>query len=187
MQTTGCAVKHRRRTGQGDCPERLIQMTDRRSKFPPRPLIALALAAFIGTGCASEVNLRGNAPDLEQLAVIKPGAQSREQVIQLLGSPTSVGTFDKSVIYYISQRIQTVTYHAPKVLSRQVVEITFDKSDRVAAVKTYDLKDGKKVKVVERTTPTPGRQFTLIQQLLGNLGRFENPNKGPDLSGKTTP
>lgn len=153
-------------------------------RFPLRPLMALTVAALLAGGCTNEVNLRGNAPEAEQLALIQPGAQSREQVIQLLGSPTTVGTFDKKVIYYISQRTQTVTFHAPEVLSRQVVEIVFDKNDRVAAVKTYDLKDGKKIRLVERTTPTPGRQFSVIQQLLGNLGRFEGQNQRPDIPGK---
>ncbi len=152
-------------------------------RFSLRPLMALTVAALLAGGCTSEVNLRGNAPEAEQIALIQPGAQSREQVIQLLGSPTTVGTFDKNVIYYISQRTRTVTFHAPEVLSRQVVEIEFDKNDRVAAVKTYDLKDGKKIKVVERTTPTPGRQFSVIQQLLGNLGRFEGKNERLDLPG----
>lgn len=146
--------------------------------------MALAVTTLLAASCSSQVNLRGNAPDPEQLALVQPGAQSRDQVIQLLGSPTTVATFDKSVIYYISQRTQTVTYHAPEVLSRQVVEISFDKSNRVASIKTYDLKDGKKIKLVERTTPTPGRQFSVIQQLLGNLGRFEGQSEKSGLPGQ---
>lgn len=155
-------------------------MEKRRPPFA-RPLAAAVAVLLVGA-CATEVNLRGNAPDTEQLSLIQPGAQSRDQVIQLLGSPTVVSTFDQHTVYYISQRTRTVTYHEPEVLTRQVIEIRFDQSDRVAGIRKYDLRDGKQVDVVERTTPTPGRQFTLLQQLLGNLGRFEGENKRPDFN-----
>jgi outer membrane protein assembly factor BamE (lipoprotein component of BamABCDE complex) len=124
-------------------------------------------------GCSADINVRGNAPDADRLALIKPGAQSREQVIQLLGSPTTISTFDKTTIYYISQRTKVVTFNKPQVLSRKIVEIHFDKNDRVAKIKNYDLSNSRDIALIERTTPTPGRQFTVLQQLLGNFGRFE--------------
>ncbi len=124
--------------------------------------------------CAAEVNIRGNQLDEEAFALLKPGQQNREQVIELLGSPTAVATFDSNLIYYITQRTRTVTYHSPEVLSRTVVAIHFGDDGRISEIKTLGLDDGKEVQLVDRTTPTPGRQFSLMQQLLGNLGRFES-------------
>lgn len=145
----------------------------RRHRPALRLCAAAVLAAMLGA-CAAEVNIRGNQLDEEAFALLKPGQQNREQVIELLGSPTAVATFDSNLIYYITQRTRTVTYHSPEVLSRTVVAIHFGDDGRISEIKTLGLDDGKEVQLVDRTTPTPGRQFSLMQQLLGNLGRFES-------------
>jgi hypothetical protein len=36
----------------------------------------------------------------------------------------------------------------------------------------YGVEDGRIVEPVERTTPTYGQELTVMQQLLGNFGRF---------------
>jgi outer membrane protein assembly factor BamE (lipoprotein component of BamABCDE complex) len=53
-----------------------------------------------------------------------------------------------------------------------VIYIAFDAADRVESIGTLDLDDGKKIVFVDRTTPTAGQRITILQQLIGNLGRF---------------
>jgi outer membrane protein assembly factor BamE (lipoprotein component of BamABCDE complex) len=142
-------------------------------------IIASALALGAGA-CAPEIHYRGNTPEADRLDLIKPGAQTREQVVRLLGSPTMVATFDKDTILYLGQKTRTVTFREPEVLERTIVAIGFGKDGRVASVEKYSLADGKAVQLVSRTTPTPGRQFSIMQQLIGNFGRFED-SKEPSL------
>ena len=52
----------------------------------------------------------------------------------------------------------------------QSVAVEFDADDVVASVNVYGLEDGRIVDLQTRTTPTQGRQLTIMQQLLGNLG-----------------
>ncbi len=78
-------------------------------------IAAAAVVAGLLAGCAAEVSIRGNAVDKDSLALIKPGQQTRDQVIELIGSPTSVATFDKSTIYYVTQKTKVVTYHEPEI------------------------------------------------------------------------
>lgn len=146
-----------------------------------RRYYAAALALVAGA-CAPEIHFRGNSPDADRLALIKEGAQNREQVIRLLGSPTAAATFDKDTILYIGQKTRTVTFREPEVLERLVVVISFGQDGRVKTVEKYDLKAGRAVELVGRETPTPGRQFTVLQQLIGNFGRFES-DKAPGGSG----
>lgn len=124
-------------------------------------------------GCAADVNVRGNIVDQEKLAGIRPGTQDRDAVRSLLGSPTNVATFSNETWYYISQKDKSVAFKKIEPLSRNVVAISFDRQGQVAEVKTYSLADARNIQPVERTTPTPGREYSLIQQLIGNLGRFE--------------
>jgi len=42
----------------------------------------------------------------------------------------------------------------------------------VTQVNRYGLEDGKVVDLVTATTPTYGRELTVLQQLFGNVGRI---------------
>ena len=44
-------------------------------------------------------------------------------------------------------------------------------------VKIYGLEDARKIEIVERVTPTAGKEFTILRQLFGNIGRFEPTGK----------
>lgn len=37
-----------------------------------------------------------------------------------------------------------------------------------------DKSAGREIDIVDRETPTPGKDETILQQMLGNLGRFKN-------------
>jgi outer membrane protein assembly factor BamE (lipoprotein component of BamABCDE complex) len=58
------------------------------------------------------------------------------------------------------------------VLERSVLVVSFDAGGMVDRTKTYTLEDGQDIDPVSRITPTEGRDLTLLQQLLGNIGRF---------------
>lgn len=135
-------------------------------------LVALALAT---AGCTADISVRGNAVNQKKLTQIQPGVQDRGAVRELLGSPTNVATFDNETWYYITQKDQTLAFSKAKPLSREVVAISFNGAGRVTKVKKYSLADGREIKPVDRKTPTPGQEFGIIQQLIGNLGRFEQP------------
>ena len=137
--------------------------------------LVLACATIGLSACWNTVQLRGNTPDPADVAEIKPGVQSRQDIIDLLGSPSTVSTFEDNKWYYIGQKTQQVAFMKPEVLDRQVLVITFDKSGIVEGTKTYNLADGQDVEPVARETPTEGRDLTLLQQLFGDVGKFSAP------------
>lgn len=134
---------------------------------------ALAAALIALAACAPDVNVRGNAVKRENLAKIKPGTQDRGAVRELLGSPTNVATFSDETWYYISQKDHRIAFSKIRPITREVIAISFDDRGRVQNVKKYSLADAREVDPVDRVTPTPGQEFSLLQQLIGNLGRFE--------------
>ena len=135
-------------------------------------LLALSLAA-----CESRKNTRGNLLDPERVVEIRPGEQSREEVAEILGSPSSVTPFGSDTWYYISQRTETFAFFAPKVLERQIVVVSFDKKGMVVKIDTVGLEKGQLIIPVARKTPTHGNKLTVLEQLIGNLGRFKNARK----------
>ena len=140
------------------------------------PLAATALAVLL-SACAPNLVQRGNLPDPELLSRIQPGSQTRIQVANLLGSPSSIATFGDEVWYYISSQTQTIAFYAPEVLEQKVVAIAFDDDGRVKNVRTYGLEDAQEIEPVARITPTGGREITVLEQLIGNLGRFSKQDE----------
>lgn len=146
------------------------------------PVMAFAVLSAAGmalpAGCSPTLDNNGNIPLVEVVDKVKPGKQNREQVASMLGSPSTRATFQQNQIwYYIGKRTESLAFFRPTVIEHKVVEIRFDGAGIVKEVKLHDAKAAKKIELVERTTPTKGNELTFMEQLIGNLGRF-NPAGG---------
>ncbi len=130
-------------------------------------ILALGLGA-----CAKDIRVRGNFPDSEVVSKINPGIHSRIDIQSLLGSPSTVSTFQDSKWYYIGQKSTQFAFFEPEVLERTVLVVSFDAAGLVETTRTYALEDGQPIDPVERVTPTEGREISILQQLIGNLGKF---------------
>lgn len=146
-----------------------------------RASVLLAALALSLTACISRIETSGNFPDQGLINEIKPGTVNRDDVRELLGSPSAIATFDDEHWYYISQRVETVAFLEPEVKERHVLIVKFDKKGIVTGVDTKTLKDGRDVAIVERETPTTGSDISVIQQLFGNIGRFPGQVGGPQV------
>ena len=67
------------------------------------------------------------------------------------------------------------------MLDQQVYIVDFDDQGVVKAVDHKVLEDGKEITPVARATPAPGRELSFLEQLIGNLGKFNGA--GPSSGG----
>ena len=119
-------------------------------------------------------------PDKELIAEIKPGQSRQEDVTRILGTPSTIAAFDKETWYYIGERTETVAFFKPDILEHKVLVVDFNKQGVVQEVKQVDsIKAGKDITPVARETPTKGKELTILQQLIGNVGRFNTSKEGP--------
>jgi outer membrane protein assembly factor BamE (lipoprotein component of BamABCDE complex) len=140
--------------------------------------IAGALAASLTiAGCEAIVDQRGFAATPGSVEKLEVGAQSREDVIRLIGSPSSVATFNPNVWYYISQKQEAWAFLKPTILQQRVLRVTFNDTGRLQTIKNYDLADAQDITMVSRITPTAGKELTILEQILGNVGRFTGPRQ----------
>ena len=144
--------------------------------LPASVVVALAAAGL--AACAPTIDQRGNLPEPEKLAQIRPGTTTREQVTKILGTPSSTGVFDDKNWYYISRRIKQVSFFDPDVLDQQVYIVNFDPAGVVRGVDHKDLADGQDIEPAPGATPAPGRELTFLEQVLGNIGRFNKGGSG---------
>lgn len=152
----------------------------------PIALIALSLGLFATAGCGIPVNQRGNLPKPEALEQIKPGVTDKQTVTRLLGTPSTTAAFDGNTWYYISRETKQVAFLKPDVLDQQVVAVRFDDSGIVTAIDRKGLKDAKAVTPNPNATPAQGREFTFLEQLIGNFGKF-NSSKAATTPGGPNP
>ena len=140
----------------------------------PRRFFALAgvtvCVAALAAGCSPVTSNHGYAPPPEELADLQVGFDTRATVQSKIGRPAGTGIFTDNGWYYVSSKVERLTYHAPEVVDRRVVEVLFDQNDVLAAVNEYGLEDGRVIDLETKTTPTHGRQLTILEQALGNIG-----------------
>jgi outer membrane protein assembly factor BamE (lipoprotein component of BamABCDE complex) len=137
--------------------------------------VGLAAAATL-TACTPRIDQRGNKPDEDQVVQINPGVDDKNRVAELIGTPSTISTFNDKTWYYISKRTETTAFFDPDVVDQEVLAIQFDDSGIVKNMTVYGQEDGRQIAYVDRVTPTEGNELTIVQQLLGNLGRFNPSN-----------
>jgi len=128
----------------------------------------LALAPALG-GCLGETFQRGYVLPEGALEQIPLGA-SQEQVLIVLGTPSTVATVSGEAFYYISQRAErSIAFMPTQITDQRVVAVYFDKNRRVARVASYGMKDGEVFDFVSRTTPTAGSDINILKSMLQSL------------------
>lgn len=133
---------------------------------------SLLTAALLASGCTTITSHSGyQAIDTnpKDLAV---GTDTKSTVRTKLGSPSVTSTFDPNVWFYISQVKARAAFRRPQVIKRDIVALNFDRETEVLkTLDTLSLKDGKVIAFNGRETPTRGREMTVLEQLLGSVGR----------------
>jgi outer membrane protein assembly factor BamE (lipoprotein component of BamABCDE complex) len=121
--------------------------------------------------------LRGNRVDPESMKELTPGTSTKADVTAIIGSPTAHATFDDNTWLYISELTQQRIGRTLGELNQNVVVLDFDDKGVLKSIHKLDQDAGLPVTVIARTTPSPGTEASFMQQLLGNIGRF-NPAGG---------
>ena len=131
---------------------------------------AAALSAVLVLGACEQVYQRGYVvPEgaLEQI----PVGSSQEQVLVVMGTPSTVATVSGEAFYYISQRGEKpIAFMPQKVVDQRVIAIYFDKNRRVERLADYGMRDGKVFDFVTRTTPAGGKELSYLTYLFKIVG-----------------
>lgn len=151
--------------------------------MPRRASAACLLFAAAAAGCAPTVTNHGFAPQVAELQQIEAGVDTRGSVQRRLGRPSAYSAYDSDVWYFVASRIESFAFYRPRVVDRTVVAVRFDESGLVTEVNRYGLEDGRIVDLVTNTTPTYGRELSVLQQIFGNVGKFD---AGQILGGQNT-
>ena len=136
----------------------------------PVALVFASLFALAGCGSTVETLQRGYVLPEGALEQVPVGA-TQEQVLIVLGTPSTVATVNGDAFYYISQKAQrTAAFMPHEVVDQRVIAVYFDKDRRVTRLANYGIKDGKIFDFLSQTTPTGGQELSYLRNIFKNVG-----------------
>jgi outer membrane protein assembly factor BamE (lipoprotein component of BamABCDE complex) len=140
-------------------------------------LLGLTASAALVGACTPVTSFQGFQAIDAKPQDVQAGVDTRDSVRAKLGTPSVVSTFDPDVWYYISQVTENQSFYRQRLVRRDVVAISFNKGgDTVDKVDDLTLKDGRVIAFDGHTTPTRGRELTVIEQLIGSIGNGQLNN-----------
>lgn len=144
--------------------------------FSLKSMIPLAIAGSLAS-CSPEVRTHGillDSPSVQQVVI---GQSTKKSVLDAFGPPSVTSLFGKQETWlYVGSQQQQYAFYANEELKRSVVSVGFNSSGTVTDITESGLEDGEHVAIVTRKTPTSGNDMTIIEQLLGNIGKFGTPS-----------
>lgn len=171
MQDQNQAQNQAQKQDQDKVPDLERKRAHARRNTAPRLVgAALVLAlALAGCGQFSESFQRGYVLQEGALEQIPVGS-TQEQVLIVLGTPSTVATVSGEAFYYISQKTRREAAFMPQeVVDQRVVAVYFDNDRRVRRLANYGLRDGKIFDYVSQTTPTGGQERSVLGTIFKNL------------------
>lgn len=166
-----------------------------RTAFRPVPGVAAArsIATLLATaalgmslgGCAIFAPLpteRGQFVEKQDYDQLHPG-MARADVTALLGSPTARATFNDNTWFYIGEITAPVPLARDRIEKQQVLVLNFDQGGTLQSVRRLDKSNAHDVAMASRVTPSPGSDSSFIQQVIGNVGRYNPMGMGGDTLG----
>jgi outer membrane protein assembly factor BamE (lipoprotein component of BamABCDE complex) len=141
-------------------------------------MVAAALAASLAA-CDTTVVTHGHRLIDDDIARIRPGMSSKSEVVSLLGSPSAESTFEADTWYYVGRRVEERTFFNRRLAAQDVVRVRFDDLGLVRDVERFDMADAREIDPVEDETPTGGNEMSILEQFIGNIGRFTDEGGQP--------
>ncbi len=137
-----------------------------------KTILIITIAALALGACSSRKFVRGYMADEEVIGSIKPQVDTHDSVQQMMGSPSSVATFDNNNWYYYSKKSESLAFFKEDITELNIIAVRFDTDGYVTAIDRYSIDNLNNVDPVGQTTRTHGRELSFIQELFGNIGRF---------------
>ena len=131
--------------------------------------IILVLAA-----CAPIIKTNGEILPQEKIDSLRVGVLKKDDVKAMLGSPSTISTFNPDVWHYIGQKVEQKTFGTPEVIDQKIIIVSFDSAGVLDAFVMRNLSNYNDITYQSRATPTAGHKLSALEQLLGNYGRFSS-------------
>ena len=137
--------------------------------------LALVLVMATLAACGGQYRNHGYMPLAEDVDALIVGVDTRDNIIEVMGVPTTGGVLTEEALYYVRSRVHHKGYVKPNEIQRDVLVLSFDKNQILRNVERFGIEKGKLIRLEHRVTEAPSGDRSILQQIIGSIGGF-NPN-----------
>ena len=133
-------------------------------------IILLLLACFFLNACSGIKVNNGYMPVQDSVDQLKVNKTSLSFAKSRLGEPALILGNQEPIFIYSSQVTNRILFFEPKVISRDVLVLYFNKKKKLKKIEKFNLKDGKSFQMNKGATTLNAEQRSLIATLFSNIG-----------------
>jgi outer membrane protein assembly factor BamE (lipoprotein component of BamABCDE complex) len=128
---------------------------------------------FLLASCTT-IQITGQYLDDRDLESLRLSQTNKQEVTQILGSPTFIAEQNSNTWYYVGRSLKTGPLSKPKLVQQKLVQLSFDSNHRLIDVKTKIDDDDKILSFDQESTFTHGKSGSALQHFIKNFGRFNS-------------
>ena len=137
-------------------------------------VVAVAFLLTLTQACIETTEESGYNFRQKNLDNAELHGMERRQIYAHLGSPSFISAVDEEKWYYLGSETARKSVFDPKIKKMQTLELVFDAEGKVKSWREYDQSDVREVSFKDDNTPTAGHTVGVLEQLIGNIGRFSS-------------
>lgn len=133
-------------------------------------IFAVSLSLLALTACGTTKHTHGQILSQERISYLKEGVHRKDDVLQVLGSPSTKDPFDDNIwIYTSSARIEG-TFNKNQMTDRQTIKLTFAEDGTLTNITERTLADAREIEPNRDITETHGQSMGLMEQMIHTIG-----------------
>ena len=132
-------------------------------------ILFLAVCFFLGA-CTGIKSNNGYMPVKDNIDQLKVNVTTTSSAKNILGEPALILGNREPIFVYSAQITDRVLFFEPKVISRDVLLLYFNKKKKLKKLDTFDLNDGKYVDLSADNTNLNDKERSLLSSIFSNVG-----------------
>ena len=132
-------------------------------------ILFLAICFFLGA-CTGIKSNNGYMPVKDNIDQLKVNVTTTSSAKNILGEPALVLGNREPIFVYSAQITDRVLFFEPKVISRNVLVLYFNKKKKLKKLDKFDLNDGKYVDLSADNTDLKDKERSLLSSIFSNVG-----------------
>ena len=139
-------------------------------KMIKQKIVLLTVTCFFLNACSGIKSNNGYMPVSEKIDKLKVNITTAMSAKSELGEPALVLGSREPIFIYSSQITDRILIFEPKVVSRDVLVLYFNKKKRLKKIDKFNQNDGKYIALNKGSTKLKDKEKSLLAAIFSNVG-----------------
>ena len=139
-------------------------------KMIKQKIVLLTVTCFFINACSGIKSNNGYMPVSDKIDQLKVNITTSVSARSELGEPALVLGIREPIFIYSSQITDRMFFFEPKVVSRDVLVLYFNKKKRLKKLDKFNKNDGKYIDINTGTTQLKDKEKSLLAEIFSNVG-----------------